>query len=190
MFKAVFLRLVAFISRPMDAWEALSRKKVKDEDDDFLSHFLYPIIGLIALAAFVGVLFTGQEFDFVIALKSAIKALVASAGGFFLASYLMNELWAIVFKRQRSMKIIQPFVGYSSSLLFVIEIVQSFFPELIFLRIPALYTIYMIWAGAVNFLRVENEVQLKFTTIASFIIIGTPAIISFLLFTLMPGLRF
>ena len=48
----------------------------------------------------------------------------------------------------------------------------------------------MIWAGAVNYLHVDNEVQLKFTTLASFIIIGTPAIISFLLFTLMPGLRF
>ena len=190
MFKAVFLRLVAFTFRPMDAWEALSHKKVKENDDDFLSHFLYPMIGLIALAAFVGMLFTGPEFDFVIALKSTIKAIVASAGGFFLASYLLNELWALVFKRPRSMRLIQPFVGYSSSLLFVIEIVKSFFPELIFLRIPALYTIYMIWAGAVNYLHVDNEVQLKFTTLASFIIIGTPAIISFLLFTLMPGLRF
>lgn len=189
MFKAIFLRLVAFIFRPIDAWEALSRKKVKD-DDDFLSHFLYPMIGLIALAAFVGMLFTGREFDVVIALKSAIKALAVSAGGFFLASYLLNELWAFVFKRPRSMRLIQPFVGYASSLLFVIEIIQSFFPELIFLRIPALYTIYIIWAGAVNFLRVDNEVQLRFTTIASFVIIGTPAIISFLLFTLMPGLRF
>ena len=139
MFKAVFLRLVAFTFRPMDAWEALSHKKVKENDDDFLSHFLYPMIGLIALAAFVGMLFTGPEFDFVIALKSTIKAIVASAGGFFLASYLLNELWALVFKRPRSMRLIQPFVGYSSSLLFVIEIVQSFFPELIFLRIPALY---------------------------------------------------
>lgn len=189
MFKAIFLRLVAFIFRPIDAWNALSRKKVKD-NDDFLSHFFYPMIGLIALAAFTGMLFTGAEFDFVIALKSAIKAIAVSAGGVFLASYLLNELWGLVFKRERSLKMMQPFVGYSSSLLFVIEIVQAFFPELIFLRIPALYTIYMIWAGAVTYLQVDAHVQLKFTTIASFIIIGTPAIISYLLFTLMPGLRF
>ena len=189
MFKAIYLRLVAFIFRPMDAWEALGRKRVKDSDD-FLSHFFYPLIGLIALAAFAGMLFAGHEFDVVIALKSSIKAIAASAGGVFLASYLLNELWGSWFKRERDMRLMQSFVGYASSLLFVLQIILSFFPELIFLWIPALYTIYIVWAGAVNYLKVDGEVQMKFTGIASLIIIGAPAAISFLLFMLMPGLRF
>mgnify|MGYP000844341503 FL=1 len=189
MFKSIFFRLVAFIFRPMDAWDALSHKKVTG-NEAFLAHFLYPIIGLIALAAFAGVLFAGREFDFVIALKSSIKAIATSLGGFFLASYLMNELWGAWMKRERNMKLMQLFVGYASSLLFVLQIILSFFPDLAFLWIPALYTIYIVWAGAVNYLKVDGEVQMKFTGIASLIIIGAPAAISLLLFMLMPGLRF
>ena len=177
MFRSIFFRLVAFIFRPMDAWDALSHKKVTG-NEAFLAHFLYPIIGLIALAAFAGVLFAGREFDFVIALKSSIKAIAASLGGFFLASYLMNELWGAWMKRERNM------------LLFVLQIILSFFPDLAFLWIPALYTIYIVWAGAVNYLKVDGEVQMKFTGIASLIIIGAPTAISLLLFMLMPGLRF
>ena len=131
MFKEIFSQLIAVIFRPSETWESLRRKE--ENTETFLSRFVYPLFGLIALSAFLGVLFTRKEFDFQIALKSSIKILVASMGGFFLGTHLLNELWYKVFKYPRDIKLIQRFVGYSSSLMFVLLILLALLPEFIFL---------------------------------------------------------
>ena len=84
---------------------------------------MYPLIGFVTVAAFLGVLFTRKEFDVELALKSSIRTLVAAFGGFYLASYLLNEIWQGWFKREKDMKLCQRFVGYSSSLMFALNIV-------------------------------------------------------------------
>lgn len=58
----------------------VSEKKEKQEE--FLSRFVYPLIGFVTVAAFLGVLFTRKEFDLELALKSSIRTLVSSFGGF------------------------------------------------------------------------------------------------------------
>lgn len=187
MFSNIVNRLIALIFKPTEAW---ARLKQKEEDHEtFLSRYLYPLIGCIALAAFLGVLFSRKEFNFEIALKSAIKMLLSSGGGFFMAVYMLNELWNVVFKRSKDLKLWQYFVGYASSLMFVLSIVVALLPEFYFLRILVLWTVYIIWEGAVGYMEVMENEQLKFTLIASGIIIGMPLVIDFLLFLLMPGLR-
>jgi len=188
MFKEIFSRLIAVIFRPSETWESLRRKE--ENTETFLSRFVYPLFGLIALSAFLGVLFTRKEFDFQIALKSSIKILVASMGGFFLGTHLLNELWYKVFKYPRDIKLIQRFVGYSSSLMFVLLILLALLPEFIFLWMFILYTFYIVWMGAHPYMKVKEEEQMKFTILASVIIVGTPFLIDRLLFLLMPGLRF
>ena len=89
MYKEIIKWVIAIISQPGKAWDMLSRKEEKD--DEFLSRFIYPLIGLVTVAAFLGVLFTWKEFDVELALKSSIKTLVASFGGFYLGAYLLNE---------------------------------------------------------------------------------------------------
>ena len=101
----------------------LSRKEEKG--DEFLSRFIYPLIGLVTVAAFLGVLFTRKEFDVELALKSSIKTLVASFGGFYLGAYLLNEAWQGLFKREKDMKLCQRFVGYSSSLMFALNVIPG-----------------------------------------------------------------
>ena len=80
MYKEIIKWVIAIISQPGKAWDMLSRKEEKG--DEFLSRFIYPLIGLVTVAAFLGVLFTRKEFDVELALKSSIKTLVASFGGF------------------------------------------------------------------------------------------------------------
>ena len=91
MYKEILKWVIAIISQPGKAWEMLTKKEEKG--DEFLSKFVYPLIGLVTAAAFLGVLFTRKEFDIELALKSSIKTLVASFGGFYLGAYLLNELW-------------------------------------------------------------------------------------------------
>lgn len=188
MYKEIFKWVIAIISQPGKAWEMLTKKE--ENGDEFLSRFVYPLIGLVTAAAFIGVLFTRKEFDVELALKSSIKTLVSSFGGFYLASYLLNEIWQGLFKREKDMKLCQRFVGYSSSLIFALNIVLMLLPEFFFLRIFILYTFYIVWEGAGPYMQVEEAIRLKFVGIATAIILITPALIEFVLFLLMPGLRF
>ena len=178
MYKEIFKLVVAIISQPGKAWDILTRKEEKD--DEFLSRFVYPLIGFVTVAAFLGVLFT----------RKSIRTLVAAFGGFYLASYLLNEIWQGWFKREKDMKLCQRFVGYSSSLMFALNIVLMLLPEFFFLRIFVLYTFYIVWEGAGPYMQVEEKIRLKFVGIATGLILLTPWLIEVILSMLMPGLRF
>lgn len=82
MYKEIIKLVILIISQPAKAWEMLSLKE--DKEEDFLSRFIYPLIGMVTLAAFLGVLFTRKEFDVELALKSSIKTLV---------SFLVDFIW-------------------------------------------------------------------------------------------------
>lgn len=187
MYKEIIKWVIAIISQPGKAWDVLSKKK--ENGDEFLSRFVYPLIGLVTAAAFLGILFTRKEFDVELALKVSIKSLVASFGGFFLGAYFLNEAWQSWFGRKKDMKLCQRFVGYSSSLMFALSVVLALLPEFFFLKIFILYTFYIVWEGCVPYMQVEEKERMKFTVISTIIILATPSIIGFMLFMLMPGLR-
>lgn len=188
MFKQIFKWVILIISQPKKAWEQLSEKEEKG--DDFLSRFVYPLIGLLTIAAFLGILFTRKEFDVELALKASVRTLIASFGGFYLASYLMNEMWQGIFKREKDIRLWQRFVGYSSSLMFALNAVLMLIPEFFFLRIFILYTFYIVWEGAPIYMLIEEKDRLKFVAITTAVILIIPYAIEIILFLLMPGLRF
>ena len=188
MYKEIIKLVILIVSQPAKAWEMLSLKENKEED--FLSRFIYPLIGLVTLSAFLGVLFTRKEFDVELALKSSIKTLVSYFGGFYLAAYVLNELWLSMFKRMKDMKQWQRFVGYSSSLVYALSIILMLLPEFFFLRIFILYTVYIVWEGSGPYMEDDEPVRLKFVGVVSAVIILAPIVIDFVLSMLMPGLRF
>jgi len=189
MYKELFKWVIAIISQPRKAWRELAKKEEKG--DEFLTRFVYPLIGLITIAAFVGILFTQKEFNVELALKSSIKALVSYFGAFFLTAYLLNELWGSMFKQEKDIKLCQRFVGYSSALMYSLGIILLLLPvsDFFFLRIFTFYTVYIVWEGSGPYMKVPDGVRLKFTLIASTSIVFLPEIIGLLLFMLMPGLR-
>jgi len=192
VFKKMFKRLIqitiSLIVKPSEAWKGLAAKQ-DEEHEKFLSDYVYPFVGMVAVAAFVGVFFSRKEFDFQIALKSAIIGSMAAFGGFFAGAYLLNESLNRFFERERDMKLSQRFVGYASALMFSLNIVLSLLPEFFFLSFLVLYTVYIVWEGVIPYLEIKPEDQMKFTAIASAIIVVSPVIIKYLLVLLMPGLR-
>lgn len=189
MFKKIFKTAISLIVKPSEVWRELNSDQA-DDHESFLSGFVYPFIGLITLAAFIGVLFTRKGFDLQIALKESISILLSMFGGFFASALLINELWHKMFNRERNLKLCQRFVGYSSSLLYCLTIVLCLLPEFFFLRILVLYSVYIVWEGAVPYLDVTEAEQLKFAGIASLIIVGMPFAIEMIIGYLMPGLKF
>ena len=189
MFKELFRITISLIFRPSEAWAEL-RKERKDDDERFLSGFVYPFIGMISIAAFLGVLLARKEFDLQIALKATIMTVLTFFGGFFLASYLLNELWFSVFHRERNMGLCRKFIGYASALMFSLNIIHCLLPAYFFLPYFSLYTIYIVWEGAVPYMEVSDSEQFKFVVIATVIILLMPVVLKFIFELLMPGLRF
>jgi cation transport ATPase len=176
------------ISQPAKAWITLSDKREID-NEGFYKSYLYPLFGMVALLSFVGVFLTEKNFDVQIALRNCIRFLITSFAGFYLASYFLSKVMSKVFNRPGEMRLCQRFVGYSSSLTYVLFMVLSLFPELFFLRIFLLYTIYIVWEGAIPYMAVEENNQMKFTVQAGVIVLLTPFVIEMIMFMLMPGLR-
>lgn len=81
------------------------------------------------------------------------------------------------------------FVGFSSALMFTLDIVWMLLPDFFFLYIFIVYTFYIVWEGATIFMQVEETNQMKFTVFASVLIIAMPHLIEKVLILLMPGLR-
>ena len=188
MFKDLFNTAILLIIKPSEAWKKLLAKQA-DDHEKFLSGYVYPFIGLVTLTSFAGILFTRKGFDLQIALKECIMVVMSMFGGFFIASWLSNEMWQKIFHRAPDMKLCQRFVGYSSSLLYCLTIALSLIPEFFFLRFLVLYTIYIVWEGAIPYMNVTEDEQLLFAGIATAIILGTPVVIEFTVGLLMPGLR-
>ncbi len=193
MYKMIFKLVIAIISQPGKTWKELVGMKEKEQDvakgyEKFLSNYLYPFIGLLTIAAFLSIC-TRQEFDIEQALKNSIVTLVSSFGGFYLGAYFLNEVWQGVFKKTKDLKLCQFFVGFSSALMFTLNIVWLLLPDFFFLYIFILYTFYIVWEGSTIFMKVEQAQQMKFSTFAFLLIVGTPKLIEYALVLLMPGLR-
>ena len=188
MLEKLFKTAISLIFKPSEAWKELSLKQ-NDDHESFLSGYVYPFIGLITLATFAGFLFARRGFDLQIAIKESIVIVLSMFGGFFLASYFINETRKKIFHRTHDIKLCQCFVGYSSSLIYSLHIVLSLIPEFFFLRILVIYTIYIVWEGAMPYMDIKESEQLKFTGISTLIIILTPLAIAFIAGFLMPGLK-
>lgn len=188
MYKRICKIVLALITQPARAWNMLVKHKDKELPDAFLAQFVYPLIGLVTAAAFLGYLFTHQQFHWEPALKSAIRALVSAFGGFYLAAYLLNELWQGFWKQPKDLKAWQQFVGYASSVMFALNIILALIPEFFFLRVLVLYTVYVVWEGVGPYWQIEERIRLKFVMITTGVILLSPVLIGWVLAFFMPKL--
>lgn len=194
MYKELFKTLIALVSETGRAWERLAGKEEKGEE--YLSRFIYPFLGLIAASAFVGVLFTQDSFSLEYALKRSIKAFVSYFGGFYLAAYLLNELWKGFFRQGDNPRLCRRFTGYASAPMFAIYILLAWIPLLplsgyspLRILILYMYTGYIVWEGAGVYMKIEERRRTAFTVAAAFLIVSAPELINTILFILMPGMR-
>lgn len=180
---------------PGKTWQSLLAKN--ERGDEYLIRVVYPLIGLTTLAAFAGVFFTEKSFSWELALKSAIRMLVALFGGFHLSAFLTNELCKRAFDRPDDIQLCRRFTGYASMVMYALNIALSVLPEsdFFYLRFFLLYIIYIVWEGAQSYMDIHDELisgmsaRVLFTLAVSTLIILVPTVVKGALFLLMPGLR-
>lgn len=187
MFKEIAITVFSIITSPGSTWKKLSGKD--EEQDSFLSQFIYPLMGITALAVFVSFLLTRTTFDLQIALKETMTILVSLFLGFFSASFLLNEMMIRFFDKNSDIKLSQRFTGYTISFTMAVTIVMYLLPDFSFLRFAPLYIFYVAWEGSKYYLNIADEKRVRFTVFTTLILLLSPEIIKQVMFFIMPGIK-
>ncbi len=187
MIKNIIKMLLLLSAQPARAWSTIADKQ--ESNEEFLSRFLYPLIGTATLCAFVGSFFKNGETQLQDALKDATIILTSLFGGFYMAAFMVKQLSDYLQLPKNSIGFYQRYTGYCFSLIVAVTAILELFPDFFFLKIGELYIIYIIFESHGNFLQVEESKRVRFTVIASLIVITSPYIIETLLYKLMPGMR-
>lgn len=174
MWRDIFITIAQLIVASPGAWKDI--EKEKRIQHEFLYRFLHPIFGIIAFTSFVGGLWFLHDGNVENALKSSIISVVGVYGGYFIASYMLNEV-APRFKMSKDLPRFQQFTGYASVVLYVLFIITPFLSGLFIVWLLALYTIYVVNSGALYFMKVPKSKVADFTAVASAIIILSPILV-------------
>ncbi len=168
------------ISSPAKAWEEI---RIEEDKRKVLSGFVYPFIGLCALAVFLGNISFGiyEASSLQSAITKTCSVLVYLFGGFFLSVYLVNHYGMVFLGRENEQEKCQQLVGYSMSVFFVLDIVLGLFPGFFILRwILQFYIVWVVWEGAQILMEVEQERRMSYTLVVSIIMIAAPALLKHL----------
>ncbi len=174
MWREIFVTIIQLIVASPKAWKDIYRKK--RTYNEFLKRFLHPLFGAITLASFIGGLWFSHDGNIESALKQSIISIVAVYGGYFIAAYAINDL-APKFDLEKDLTLYQKFVGFASTIIYLLYIITPFFPGFIILWLFVLYTFYLVYTGAKNFIMIKDDKLVNFTLIATALIILAPAVI-------------
>lgn len=173
-YKVVLLRLKNMVLSPAKEWEEI--KSGVTNNTDSINFFAIPIIGLLALASFLGVLLNNQGINFQYALVEAIVTFTSAYFSIYVAAFAIGELSStlgIAKDRQQIMK----FLPYAYSAYYIIVLVTELIPELFFIKILVLYSFYLVWEqSSVIYAIAEND-RVKFTVIYTLILLIIPGVL-------------
>lgn len=188
MIANIFTTLLLLITQPAKAWTFLSKKE--ETHQEYLTRFVYPLILLATVSAFLGKLYQEHDDAMQIAIKEATIVLTTLVGGFYLAAFALKQVatrWYPTVKGDS--RFFQRYVGYTSCITFIIISVLELIPDFFFVKVGELYVIYIIWESIGTFVKLDEKKRISFTAIFSALILLSPIIIEKILFSLMPGLK-
>lgn len=147
------------------------------------SGFVYPMLGLCALAVFLGSLFVngwGGPESFQIAMTQCCVMAVSLFGGYFLAAYIINELHAKMFGLEPDLPLVQQFTGYALVVTFFTNIITGLLPSFSLIALLLqFYIVYVVWEGAKILIEIEEHSRFKYTVVVSLLLIICPIAIHF-----------
>ena len=141
------------------------------------------MIGLCGLSVFIGsLLLKGwdgpQSFQY--AMTQCCAVAVSLFGGYFLAAYLINELRVRLFMQDNDLRLTQQFAGYAMVVSFLLQIIIGVLPDFaIIAMLFQFYVVYIVWEGSKGLLQVAEKDRLRFTILASALLLLCPMVIQF-----------
>ncbi len=178
MFKKIIHKLFFLIFYPAKGWHYIDKQR--NNHDDFINNFLFPIFGVISITTFIGAMWLSETGGLHYALKMIIVVITALFGGFYLASFLINELfpkYGII----KDIQIAQQFTGYSSVIVYLMYFLMPLINGYTGLWAIPLLSFFLIYSGSKLYLNIDKDKQIVFSVISLFVLLISPAVLNYLL---------
>lgn len=177
-YKGLIDKLLLFLVTPTKGWLS-----VKQEEAEMVkTTFVYPLIALCGVAMFIGTwLGNGADnFNLQLVLTKCCEVIVSLFAAFYLSSYLVGYYgYHFAERPENELEDCQKLVGYSMSVIFVLEFLGGLFSSFLILRwILQFYVVYVVWEGAKVLMEVSEKRLLAYSLTASVIILLSPAIMN------------
>ena len=180
-YKELFNRLIQILSTPAKAWENISEE---ENAESVQTSYVYPMIALCGITLFIGLLFGNgvKVFDLQNAITQCCGLFISLFGGFFLSAYLIQMLgnhW-LPDHPENTKENTQKLVGYSMTVIFVLDFFDALFPTFSILRwILQFYLIFIVWEGGKVMMKIPEDKLLSYTLASSVIILASPVVINY-----------
>jgi len=180
MFKEALKSAIQMVFSIETAWQSIAEKR-----PNVYRELLIPLWTLIVLSSFIGGWLISRDGSIEFGVKNAISEIFTLFIGFYASSFFLNEYIKNLTDVEKSLKQTQIFVAYSSSLVYLVDIMVSLVNDLFFLWLFSLYTFYIVYVGAEIYYKIIPERKTNFMIIASLLILGLPIIAKYLLSMMM-----
>ena len=145
-FKFLYHSLIKIIISPAKAWDFIIKENRPDKD--MRNSFLYPLIFMVTLAAFLGsIIFTNKTLSPVYSVFIGVKYLILFLFVTFSSALVLGEITKPL-DLGRNFTISFRLVVFSLTPLFLCQIASLLFESLIFVNVLSLYGLYIFWTGA------------------------------------------
>ena len=178
MLKRIIQTIYFLIAAPQKGWRRVLTQR--NTPQEFMNDFLFPIFGLIALTTFIGSMWAVSSGNIQYALKKVMVVATALFSGFYLASYAVDKLY-LRYEQMKDSPLIQQFVGYASSVIYLLFLVMPLLPGFEILWLFILYTFYLVYSGVTIFLNIPEKEKTVFTLSSFVVITFIPVLLNFLL---------
>jgi hypothetical protein len=188
MYKQLYHLVYRLIAFPSEAWKSLSEMQ-DEKNEEFFKGYFYPILGIIALCAFVGEAWINvDKFALQSTLKVVIRDTIAYFGGLFLSAYIIRTVALRYFRFDADFNLCVRFSGYSSAVIYSVAALNCLSDSLIFIQIFIIYTFYIVWCGIDLYIPVKEDDRVKFTIFSGIVVIISPFFIKGIMIIMMPNL--
>ena len=178
-YKFLLSSLIQIIFIPGKAWDniVLENRPVKD----LRNSFLYPILILITIAAFLGsIIFSNKTLSPVYSIMTGVKYFVLFLFVTYMSTLILSEITKPL-DLGKNFTISFRLIVYSLTPLFLCQIVSHLFESLIFVNVLSLYGLYIFWVGAEKFLNPPDYKKMPmliaiFVVVTGILFAGNPVL--------------
>ncbi len=168
------------IVSPRDGWETINMSDCRTED--LLSKAFYPLLGVLAITAFVPML----AYDHTITLSESLMRALISFFAFFLTYFISVQVLSTSFPELAVTKVaidrLNDYALYNLIILVLVSIFQNILPT-DFMPIAIMGFLYVPWVAyrGTAYLGLKGSRAAWVATIASALMLGMPLLLTYLL---------
>ena len=167
----LYQRTSNILLNPFETWKEI--KTERKSKNELVSQFLLPISITVGICSLFGTLFfskIGDSFSIGYVIFNGIISFLVLFLEVYFSALLISEI-ATSFSPETDSDSAFSLVIYAQTPLYVSLAVVKLFPQLLFLIVLSIYTIYLFWIGSLKLLKVPEDKRIIFLMLSMLVII-------------------